>query len=394
MAVIPNRRRGPSALHLEALPEILQRLMALGKQTLSQEFRGITKDGRVVPELFQICRTGNSTERIAEAADAYLGSLSPEQRRRGCFEITSPTWRQWCNVHPFLIRHGLCLKFLEPRQREAALALMRESLSAGGYQTARDVMRLNEHIRELTGRDAEFDEWFYWISIMGAPSTRAPWGWQIDGHHLIVNCFVLGDQMVLTPNFMGSEPVVAESGKHAGTRVLAAEESQGLALMRALEPVQRARATIAETLPPELFAAAFRDNLELDHQGIRWGELSDIQQRLLLDLVRTYIGRMRPGHAEHKLDEVKRHLADTWFAWIGDWNDDTSPFYYRIQNSVVLIEFDHQGPIALEGSRTRNHIHTVVRTPNGNDYGADLLRQHYERYDHSRPDTPHCRGLG
>ena len=282
MAVIPNRRRGPSALHLEALPEVLQRLMALGKQTLSQEFRGVTKDGRVVPGLFPICRTGVSTERITEAADAYLRSLSPDQRREGCFDVTSPTWRQWCNVHPFLMRHGLCLKFLEPRQREGAVALMRESLSAGGYQTARDVMRLNEHIRELTGRDPEFDEWYYWISIMGAPSTSEPWGWQIDGHHLIVNCFVLGDQMVLTPNFMGSEPVVAESGKYAGTRVLAAEERQGIALMRALEPAQRARATIAETLPPELFAAAFRDNLELDHQGIRWGELSDIQQRILV----------------------------------------------------------------------------------------------------------------
>jgi hypothetical protein len=25
---------------------------------------------------------------------------------------------------------------------------------------------------------------------------------------------------------------------------------------------------------------------------------------------------------------------------------------------------------------TRDHIHTIVRTPNGNDYGKDLLRQH------------------
>jgi hypothetical protein len=26
------------------------------------------------------------------------------------------------------------------------------------------------------------------------------------------------------------------------------------------------------------------------------------------------------------------------------------------------------------------HIHIVVRTPNGNDYGKDLLRQHLERF--------------
>jgi hypothetical protein len=87
---------------------------------------------------------------------------------------------------------------------------------------------------------------------------------------------------------------------------------------------------------------------------------------------------------------VRRHQADTWFVWIGAWDDAVSPFYYRIQSPVVLIEFDHQAPVALEGDkRTRDHIYTLVRTPNGNDCGADLLRQHYERYDHSRPDTPH-----
>jgi len=28
---------------------------------------------------------------------------------------------------------------------------------------------------------------------------------------------------------------------------------------------------------------------------------------------------------------------------------------------------------------TRTHIHTLMRTPNDNEYGKDLLRQHYER---------------
>jgi len=52
---------------------------------------------------------------------------------------------------------------------------------------------------------------------------------------------------------------------------------------------------------------------------------------------------------------------------------------------VILIEFDHQAPVALPGTRgvpTRAHIHSVVRTPNGNDYGKDLLRQHYEKHEH------------
>jgi len=34
-----------------------------------------------------------------------------------------------------------------------------------------------------------------------------------------------------------------------------------------------------------------------------------------------------------------------------------------------------------------------VRTPNGNDYRRNLLRQHYEMHDHSHPHTHHRRGL-
>jgi hypothetical protein len=82
-------------------------------------------------------------------------------------------------------------------------------------------------------------------------------------------------------------------------------------------------------------------------------------------------------------------LRDTHFSWIGA-HDDHGPFYYRIYSPVVLIEFDHQpGIVYANDEPTRDHIHTVVRTPNGNDYGKDLLRQHYARHDHSHPGSAH-----
>ena len=47
----------------------------------------------------------------------------------------------------------------------------------------------------------------------------------------------------------------------------------------------------------------------------------------------------------------------------------------------MLIEFDHEpGVVFANDEPTRHHVHTIVRTPNGNDYGIDLLRQHYERH--------------
>jgi uncharacterized protein DUF3500 len=381
---VRHQRPAASAREFPApASEFLLRYRDNGEALLAQPFKGVTADGVVAPGLFTVAKTGVSTRALKDAAEAFLGSLGPEQRARAVFPVETEAWRRWSNIHPYVMRHGVCLDAMSPAQRDRALALLQASLSAQGFETARGVMKLNEVIREITGRDVEYGEWLYWLSVMGTPSDDGPWGWQIDGHHLIVNCFVLGDQLVMTPMFMGSEPVAIDEGPYAGTRVFEVEERDGLALVRALTDDQRAKTVLGGALPQEVFTAAFRDNVELRYQGIRYGELSSAQQRLLLGLVDTYVGRIRPGHAAVKKEEVARHLADTHFAWIGGVDED-SVFYYRIHSPVVLIEFDHQRGIALDNDQpARTHIHTVIRTPNGNDYGRDLLRQHHAQFDHS-----------
>jgi hypothetical protein len=243
------------------------------KTGLAEPFRGIAINGEIVPGLFAINKTGVSLTPLLEAARSFLSALTAEQRKLVTFGIGDEAWRKWSNIHPWLMRHGICLANLDGHQREAALALMRETMSAAGYQSARDIMRLNEHALEITGKPEEYGEWFYWVSVFGTPAPDEPWGWQIDGHRLNLNCLVVGDQLVMTPNFMGSEPVLARFGKYKGTRVLAAEEEQGYALMRALSSEEQGRATISKDLPSELFTAAFNDNRRIDPAGIRYDEL-------------------------------------------------------------------------------------------------------------------------
>jgi hypothetical protein len=85
------------------------------------------------------------------------------------------------------------------------------------------------------------------------------------------------------------------------------------------------------------------------------------------------------------MDEVRAHLPETHFSWIGGFGDEDA-FYYRVHSPVILIEFDHQSGVFLDNDEPeRFHVHTVVRTPNGNDYGRDLLRQHYERFHQRGP---------
>ena len=352
---------------------------------LAEPFKGVTTNGNVVQGLFPIRSTGVSTAPVRTAAEAFLATLTPAQRTKTTFSVDDPEWRKWMNQH-FYIRQGTGFYEMTEAQREVTFDLLRTSLSAKGLKQSRDIMRLNHTLGELNNNFQEYGEWLYWITVMGTPSDTEPWGWQLDGHHLVINYFVLGDQVVMTPTFMGSEPVKANSGRYKGTTVLQNEQNKGLALINALDDAQRKMAIIeVSKTRNNNVGEAFSDNIVLDYAGIRAAEFTAKQKDQLLDLIGEYVGNMRDGHAKVKMDEVRQHLDETRFAWIGGTRSN-SVFYYRIHSPVILIEFDHQTPIALRylerGQPTREHIHSVVRTPNGNDYGKDLLRQHYQQHPH------------
>jgi hypothetical protein len=380
-----------------ALPSILTDLVEYGERALAEPMVGITTDGVVRPGLFPIERTLISTRPVVDAAIAFLAALDPTQRDTVTFPVDADEWRRWCNVHIYLMRHGLLLEDLAERQRNAALDLLRASFSARGFENVRDVMRFNEVLAEITASFDEYGEWAYFLSIFGTPSEDEPWGWQLDGHHLNLHCFVLGDQMVMTPAFLGAEPCHAVSGRYAGLRVFDDEERHGLAMVRSLSAAQARQAILYPSImstdvPPEravpidgqMMACAFQDNRRLEYEGLRADEMTDSQRWLLRRLVATYVGRIRDGHAELTMGEVEKHLDETHFCWMGG-TDDVNPFYYKVQSPVILIEFDHEPGVVFDNNEpTRHHVHTIVRTPNGNDYGTDLLRQHYERADHHR----------
>jgi len=345
---------------------------------LAQPFKGIFYLDIPPANLFPIKRAGVSTEPVRQAAKAFLASLSAADRKKTVFPVDDLEWRKWDNRHRYA-RQGVGFDKMMKGQRELAFNLLKTSLSARGMRQTRDIMKLNGTLAELTSNPDEYGEWLYWITIMGEPSATKPWGWQLDGHHVIINYFVLGDQVVMSPVFMGSEPVKAEGGKFKGTVVCQAEQDKGLAFVNSLDDKQRAKAIVAnEKGPTNNIGEAFRDNQVLDYIGLRADALTVKQKAQLLGLIEVYVGNQSNGHAKVKMADVKKHLDATYFGWLGGTGKD-SVFYYRIQSPVILIEFDHQRPIALARSRipTRQHVHTVVRTPNGNDYGKDLLRQHY-----------------
>jgi hypothetical protein len=349
------------------------------------EFKGVTTDGTVKPGLFSIKSTGVTTRPVMDAAAQFIETLTPDQRTTTLFAADAEEWRRWINVHR-ATRAGVAFRDMNESQKERAFNLMKAGLSAKGLELSRNIMRLNYTIAEMTNNFTEYGEDLYNITVMGEPSAHEPWGWQLEGHHLIVNYFVLGDQVVMTPAFYGSEPVIAESGKYKGVSILQDEQNRGLQLMQSLSAEQQKKALI--TTEPKTAnnaqAQAYRDNLQLAYAGIKGSDLDATQREALLALIGLYVSNMPDGHARVKMEEVRAHVNDVHFGWIGEHNSD-SVFYYRVHSPVILIEFDHQTPVAIKGPRVpgRQHIHAVVRTPNGNDYGKDLLRQHYQQHPHA-----------
>lgn len=351
------------------------------EQQIAVPYRGISSAGKIERGLFKIESTGVTTEPVVEAAKKFLAGLNDEQRKRTVFAVDDREWRRWDNRH-FTVRRGVGFDEMDQVQRDLAFAMMGESLSARGLKRSQDIMKLNGTLAELARNFDEYGEWLYWITIMGEPSGTEPWGWQIDGHHLVINYFVLGDQVVMSPVFIGSEPIRADGGKFKGTEVMQEEQDKGLELIQALNQQQQAEAILSTSKPGNnAVAQAYQDNLDLAYAGINATKLTDEQTTLLLSVIEQYVGNMDAPHAAIKMSEVKQHLDRTYFAWIGGTGDD-DVFYYRVHSPVILIEFDHQRRVAPFRSRepSRDHIHAVLRTPNGNDYGKDLLRQHIEKH--------------
>jgi hypothetical protein len=398
LALLLDARPRPLAAQAETIEQRAARFRQMSidaeAKGLVEAFKGITANGRVEPGLFAIRSTGVSTEPVRAAADALLAAMTDDQRRRSTFGVDDVEWRKWMN-QDYYQRLGISFLEMTDAQRDVAFRLLRAGLSAKGLKQTRDIMRLNHTLGEMNDNDFDrYGEWRYHITVMGKPSATEPWGWQLDGHHAIINYFVLGDQVVMTPTFAGSEPIVATAGRYKGTSVLLDEQDKGLAMIRALTDVQRQKAILRTSKTGnENLTEAWKDNVVLDYAGLPVAEMTETQRKQVVELIALYVDNMDEGHARVKMADVRQHLDRTWFAWIGR-TERGGVFYYRIHSPVVLIEFDHQVPANLKqyakdpNAPNPQHIHTVVRTPNGNDYGKDLLRQHYERYPHSARAEP------
>ena len=258
---------------------------------------------------------------------------------------------------------------LTPAPRDGVTDILKAALSPQGYEKVRQIVEADEVLKQTDrggrggpGGGVMFGRDNYYISFLGKPSATDPWMIQFGGHHLAINITIAGDQSTLAPTHTAAQPAIYEiEGKTV--RPLGREADKAFALLNSLDEAQRKQAILGFQMR-DLVLGPGHDGQTIQPEGIKGTELNEKQREMLLDLAGEWTGIQNEAVAQLKLAELKKNLAETWFAWSGP-TEQGKAAYFRIQGPTVVIEY---APQSLGGDPTK-HIHTIYRDPT-NDYGA------------------------
>ena len=327
---------------------------------------------------FDYERLRSAHRTAADAALAFLDTLSATQRAEAVLSFDDPRRSNWSNLPPGLFndRNGVRLGDLSETQAEAAHRFLATALSADGHATTMAVLGAEDALAadSLVG-GFYWSSGNYWLAFFGEPANAqvaavddadadsTPWGWQFGGHHLAINMSVVGERSFLSPTFVGVEPARYETT--AGTVVpLAEHRAAGLAIMNALDDMQRGQA-LADARPSQgALTGAGKDGVVPEVDGVAVGAWNAALQERLVDLVGLWLRMMPADSAAQRLVEVREDLGRTYFTWHGATNG-AHPIYYRVQGPRLIVEFSTQGD--------DGHEHSIYRNPT-NEYGRAAAR--------------------
>src|SRR5687767_858322 len=119
---------------------------------------------------------------MAEAANKYLATLSPEQKKSATFPFEDTAERERFGFVPteMFPRKGLTIGAMSEPQRKAAHDLMRAGLSQKGYLTTTAIMELEGILNEIENppgakppeRPLERNPVKYFVSVFGTPGNK------------------------------------------------------------------------------------------------------------------------------------------------------------------------------------------------------------------------------
>ncbi len=306
--------------------------------------------------------TDDTTPAMVAAAEAFLATLTDDQKTSVSFEFSDTAQRQrWSNLPQGLFdRAGLMWGDLSTQSQDAWLALMHTTMSTEGYERVRAEWAADDQLS--SGGSNSYGMQYYWVALIGTPSTTEAWQWQWGGHHVTVNATIKGSDLSLTPSFIGAQPTSYDANG-AAVKPLGDILDEAAALVTGLDDTQKAKAVLGSSYI-DLVLGPGEDGRTIEAEGVAGADLTDAQKEQLLTIIGEYGNLENAEDGAARMQELEADLDSTYFAWYGP-TDTTEGVYFRITGPKVVIEYSNQSM----GGDPADHVHGIYRDPT-DDYGA------------------------
>lgn len=329
----------------------------------------------LVTGLAYVAQQVNTGANIVSAAQAFVDTLSADQKKQGVFAFDDEERFNWHFI-PLqdkatrkYTRKGVPLEEMSDKQKSAALALLKAGTSESGNAEVITIMSLEAILNSQEGPKSAMvrNPGWYFFTVFGTPSKTGNWGWRVEGHHLSINVTMNGTQVVSSsPTFFGANPAEIKSGPNKGKRVLPQTEDYARSLFKSLDADQQKVALQAKAFDePQAKMKAPKLGPPV---GLVATKMTAEQKDTLHKLIKTYTHRMPAEVAEIELKQVTdAGLDKVHFAYTGE----TTPgkgFTYRVHGPTFVIEFINMQ--ADSGKNPANHIHSCWRRIKG-DFGIN-----------------------
>jgi hypothetical protein len=301
---------------------------------------------------------------LAEAANRFLATLTPEQKAKATFAFDDKERFNW-NFVPLqdkqrrATRKGIPLEELDQQQREAALELLKLATSPAGYEAARTIMSLEGILAELekNGAMVRNPNW-YFVSIFGTPDKSAKWGFRIEGHHLSLNLTLENGEVIgTTPCVFAANPATVKNGPRQGLRAIPDCDDLAQKLARSLDEEQKKLAILPKAFP-EIDQKTTKAPLG-EPVGIPGAKLTEEQRGILTDLIKAYTDRFAAPIAQAEYRRATANgLDQVYFAYTGGF-EQGQKHTYRVHGPNFAIQFLNEQ--SDSAGNPANHIHSAWR---------------------------------
>lgn len=315
---------------------------------------------------FQPTSISHQPADIVASAKAFLDSLDAGQLYKTNFPLKDKERKDWTNLPASRSSGGVRLGELQPSQIKLVCQLMANLMSDHGYRKMRDIMLADDQLLRNGQPRVGFGAENFAIVVFGKPSETDPWAFQIDGHHVGVNLAIQGEQISMSPSFIGTQPEKFEIDGHV---FMPFQKETGMAyrLMKSLNDDQ-VKAAVLSQRRGRIVTGPGNDGKTPAATGLDCKKLDEAQKEMLLGLISQWVNDLPDRLAKARMEQIASEIDEMTLSWNGG-TSQGSDISYRIQSPSLIIEYACQDL----GGNPVAHLHSMYRNPK-NEYGGQLSK--------------------